>query len=313
MILTEQAFQKIAQISSSFKFSQISNYASTIESTFLRTLFGKELLEYLSTINDPNELESELIGYIQAASGNFALAKALPKLLVTLTGSGALQADNNAKKPLFEWQKIELENELLESGWRAIDDALILISSNATEFEPWRESEQETAYWNNLFLSAYAFDAYFPISSSRRTLEALKGCILDVLNLKLKPLLGETYSTFLQVRKAGNLTPDGDSNMYQIAPLIYATAANLAIEQALFKMEFTFSDEGVRVTSVSASSEKAKIKSLASIDMKREMASRCQQTGSAYYYQLKAKCIELGLITDTTEAIDNSTGSSFIL
>ncbi|MCK6611546.1 MAG: hypothetical protein L6Q78_10960 [Bacteroidia bacterium] len=313
MILTEQAFQKIAQISSSFKFSQISNYAATIEGTFLKNLFGKNLLDYLDGLSDPKDLDLELIGYIQAASGNFALTKALPKLLVTLTGSGALQADNNAKKPLYEWQKIELENELLESGWRAIDDALILLSSNSEEFEPWRESDHETAYWNNLFLSAYAFDAYFPISSSRRTLEALKGCILDVLNLKIKPLLRDNYSTFLDARKVGNLTPDADSNMYQIAPLIYATAANLAIEQALFKMEFTFSDDGVRVTSVSASSEKAKIKSMASMDMKREMASRCQQTGSAYYYQLKAKCIELGLITDTTEVIDNSTGSSFIL
>ena len=319
MLVNSTIFKQEIQTTASFNFDQqTARKALAVENGLIRTIFTSDLVDRLNeawSIRETDPLPEHVaifIGYIQAAICNLSLAKSLPKMIGALTGSGALQAENNSKKPLYEWQKLEIENSLLEDGWTAIEDAIEFSILKQTEsfFDAFKSTNEFKSFRKMIIPNAKDFDEVYPIGKSRRTYESIKSCMNDVEAFYIKPALGTAYTNYIEQQQTIEGLQDG---YLELKPLAQAAIANLSIEIALSKLEFKFDEEGARVISTSASSEKAKIKGVASADTKKLAAEKCHEIGMKYLNDLQVLAQSLAIIpTPTTVKIDNSTGSSFI-
>lgn len=320
MLVNESIFKKHVTVTSSFDYkNQIEPIVASIQNSKIISIFGSEYITELDRrfVNDNpiTDEENAVIVFLQMAISCFAALSELPKFLVNIGGAGASQSETGNKRPIFEWQKLELENMLSEKAWTGIENAIIYSSMyrDGYHFDKWRESSFERKAFSMFINSAVDFNEFYPISSSRRTFEALKSIIKEVELFIIKPVIGnELYNSIISANQNRQVLSDDILKANQYA--CYALA-NYVISKAIYKLEFKFDEEGARVVSTPASgAEKVKVKNVASSETKREVFESCQSTAIKYLQELKEFLVESGLyIPESPEAIDNSTGSTVII
>jgi hypothetical protein len=219
---------------------------------------------------------------------------------------------------LFEWQKLSYQDEIMETGWNAIGDALdyLFAKREIGGLEIWIASNEEKTARQYLINSANEFNNCFQICRSTRTFEALKPSIKEALNLYIKPMLGNDLFTEIITQNKEFAISDENKVLVE---MINEALAQLTIAIAIFKLELQFNEEGARVVSVSATSGgKAKIKTAATEDIKTNIAMQCRETAYSYLGELKAylqtNADDYPLYTVSTAATNtNATGGTFIL
>jgi hypothetical protein len=316
-LVNETIYKQNIQTTASINYEQqIKKHVDAVQTVFLPRYFPLDFINAMDNAAnrpEPTADEAYVIALLQEALCNFGTIKALPKLLVALTGSGALQAENNTKKPLYEWQKLELENECSEAAWDAIERIFIFLENKRGEAicEFWTNSPAQSNFYSTMITTAVDFNNAYPIGNSRRTFEALKPSMKDVENLILKPLMGIYYQQYIDDR----IADPTNGWTVQIKPYLINVITNLTIGNAIYKLDFKFDEDGARVvtTSTGGGSDKRKVKNLATRDDKIDVANQCNQLGQQYLDDLKAYMISVLYITDNTVTIDNSKGSSFVL
>lgn len=318
-LVNETIYKQTIQTTASINYEQqVKKHVDAVQSVFLPRYFPLAFITamdnaYANGNGEPSADESYVIALLQEALCNFGTVKALPKMIVALTGSGALQAENNTKKPLYEWQKLELENDCAEAAWDAIERIFVFLEENIESAiaSQWINTDERANYYSTIITTAIDFNKVYPIGSSRRTFEALKPSMRDVENLIVKPLLGAAnYDTY-----KSEVLDGGGTFSNPLKPYLMNVIANLTIGNAIYKLDFKFDEDGARVVTTSAGggSDKRKLKNLAGRDDKIDVANQCNQLGQQYLNDLKKYLIDNGFIPDNTVTIDNSTGASFVL
>lgn len=318
-LVNETIYKQTIQTTASINYEQqVKKHVDAVQSIFLPRYFPLNFITDMDAFygngnGAPNSNQAYVISLLQEALCNFGTVKALPKMIVALTGSGALQAENNTKKPLYEWQKLELENECSEAAWDAIERIFVFLESKIGDpiTDKWINTPERANYYSTIITTAIDFNKVYPIGCSRRTFEALKPSMRDVENLIIKPLMdASVYAAYIDEISTG-----GTESSNALKPYLVNAIANLTIGNAIYKLDFKFDEDGARVVTTSAGggSDKRKVKNLAGRDDKIDVANQCNQLGQQYLNDLKKYLIDNSIISDNTVTIDNSTGASFVL
>lgn len=317
--------RKYLRIAKNVTFDQLRQHMEDFELIQISHLFG---LTFYSTINArynngvPNpaltEQEQHLITLLQGGIVRLAFVKAIPSLISSFEGSGFYQASSSNSKPLYEWQKLDIENVYLEDGWNAIGAAQRYLFSNrdTTAFATWKNSEAEKKTRALFITSAAKFSDYVEIGSSQRTFEALKSIIKEVELLRIKPILGDELFNSLKT----NLLTAEPNGKHEIAiNYINHATANLSLASALVKLEFKMDEEGARVVSVSATSAgKAKVKTPGEDMRKLQTIEACKQSAQEFMADLRTYLNQNptdfgGYVVPVNEELSNEDSNTFFL
>lgn len=319
-----EEFKKYIQATAGFKFSQVEKHLLKAQLGEATQIYGSALvtamdLRWNSGSPSPalNAKEAELIGLMQTAIANFGYVKALPFLTVQNTSAGAAQAETPQNKPLFKWQKLEIQDEALENAWQAIESSVAFLIANRDDFSTWKNSIYEAAQLSGIINNAFEFNTSYGIANSRRTFEALKSSTREAENLYLKPAIGRTLFNAIKAEIAARNVSNENAI---ILSMMKDVVANYAIAIAVYKLELRFDENGARVVSTTSTggNDTSKVKGSADAETKNQIASRCIESAKNYLGEL------LQYLSDNATSypsyskpsysqIDNSTGASFVL
>jgi hypothetical protein len=311
--------RKYLQATAAFKFEQVEMHLLKAQLGELTQIFGSNLITAMDTrwnngAPSPalSAKESQLIALLQAAMANFGYVKALPFLSVQNTSAGVAQAETPQNKPLFKWQKMELQDEALENAWQAVESAVVFLIANRDDFSTWKNSIYEAAQLANFINLGSEFNISYGIANSRRTFEAIKSSMREAENLFIKPTIGRTLFNSIKAEIAAR---NISTQTAAFLPLIKDAVANYAISIAIWKLELRFDENGARVVSNASTggNDTSRIKSAADLATKTQIAEKCQQTGNSYLGELLQYLRDNNLIeVPSNSTIDNSTGA-FVL
>jgi hypothetical protein len=317
--------RKYLRIAKHVTFDQLQQKMDDMQLKLISEIFGREFISAISTRYNngtPSPAltsnEATLITLLQGAIVNLGFVKAIPSLITSFDGSGLYQAAAGTNKPLYEWQKLELENTFIEEGWYNIGVGLELCFAQraTTEFAKWKDSAEEKRSRALFILSTGDFNDRFQIGRSYRTFEAVKSFIRESENLYIRPLLG---SSLFNAIKTQLLTQAPDTNNALLLGYINDALVNLTMATALAKLEFKFDEEGARIVSTtSAGGAKAKVKMAGEIEKQRMTIAQCMDTGQKYLSDLRSFLIEnagdyTGFVVPEDGTISNEDTPSFCI
>lgn len=305
-------YKEYLRVANHLKFEALQPHFKTVQASTIVKYFGAAFItvidtRYNATTPTPalTAEENYLIDLLQKAIASLGMVKALPTMMVNVQGSGVEQAGS---KPLFEWQKLDLENELLETGYTAIGNAIdyLFLNRDNTRFALWKDSDCEKAARKCLFNSVNDFNDCVQIANSTRTFESLKQSIKEALVKHIKPTV--TADLLTEITNE-NIDFSIEGTKLEALQLIRDALAQFSMAIAIYKLELKFNEEGARVISVSSTSGKAKVKTPADLETKARLADMFISTGEMYLQELQEFLLANNLSTPTTyEEIDNSTG-----
>jgi hypothetical protein len=311
----------VSNLNSTFQFSFVEGALADIQSGYLSQIFGSAFIasltaRYNATTPSPalTDQEKALINHIGTANAYLAIGKALPTLLVQLGNSGLYQTESNNSKPLYQWQKIEYENSILESGYSPIETGLQYLWDNRThpQFAQWKDSPEEAKSVQYFLSTASDFNERFPIANSRRTYEALKPFIREAQQFEIKPLIGAPmYDELVSKIKAFDL---GDKYPL-LLPYIKDALAQISIARSIGRLTVKADSEGYRVVSVMGSGgDSVKNKTTATMEqldmLKREAMNSAGKYCNALLNFLNSNIADFPLFTQSDAYIQNQSPTS---
>jgi hypothetical protein len=288
-IKTKDDYSGILHTANHLEFSRLQPHFNAIQKSLIVNIFGLDFITALDTrynTTNPNPAlsaeELYLIDNLKTAIACLGFVKAIPQLLIVVMGTGMQQA---GAKPVYEWQKLTVQDEILETGWNAVGSAIqyLWAKRNDSKFTAWKDSAAEKKSRQYLLNSASDFNNCFQIAYSTRTYEALKPSLKEA-NRIVNSVIGDALYNEIKTQNIGfNIS---SNNQYLLDNYIYDTLAQLTISIAIYKLELVYNEEGARVISQPASKTTQRAKSAASENTKKETATSFIESGNAYLSEL---------------------------
>ena len=157
LIRTKEDYQDYLRTAKHLEIEALLPHFESIETGIITQIFGFDFIQNLSARYEGNDLTPELtyvLKLLQKAIASLGMNKAIPHLMVSVQGTGLQQSGK--EKPLFEWQKLSYQDEIMETGWNAIGAALdyLFIKREVTYFSIWLNSPAEKTARQYLINSA---------------------------------------------------------------------------------------------------------------------------------------------------------------
>lgn len=241
IITTIDEVQKYIPVQMTSDFDVVDPFINNAERAHLKALIGKEQLLILITayntagknadvildaeIKDAVKLSQKIV----TALGYYA---ALPILAVKIGSSGIQVFSNTDTKQAFNWQVDDVKKSLVDLGYGAIEDLLLLMDESPDKFAAYISSDQYVSAEQFLIESAKDFNQYFNINRSRFIFQSISYLMLRIENQTVKTLYGNEFFDSL---KADNLTgkPKILANQYLKPGIALLTAAKAIIERVI--------------------------------------------------------------------------------
>lgn len=270
-------------LNNTFRQDFVAGELQHIQSGYLSRVFGVAFITALADRHNaatPSPVitteERTLMDLLGVACANLAIAQALPTLVVQLGNAGLFQIEGSGTKSVFQWQKIDYENSLLESGYQPVDAALqyLWLNRNHTQFSLWKDSASEKASLEYCVNTAYEAQESYPIGSSRRTYEALRPFIREAEMFNVQPIVGADLYNRIKTKRIAFDLSDKEK---EVNRLMRDVVMQDAIAKSIGRLTVKVDSEGFRVISVAGTgSDSFKNKNTASgeqLDMLRKEAN----------------------------------------
>lgn len=241
IITTIDEVQAYLPVQMTSHFDVIDPFINSAERAHLKRLIGKEQLlvlitayesagKIVSAIDDTEIKEAvKLAQKVVTALGYYA---ALPVLAVKIGSSGIQVFSNTDTKQAFNWQVDDVKKSLVDLGYGAIEDLLMLMDETPDKFPEYISSEQYISAEQFLIESAVDFNQYFNINRSRFIFQSISYLMLRIENQTVKKLYG---SVFFDSLKEDN--PTGKykilANEYLKPGIALLTAAKAIVERVI--------------------------------------------------------------------------------
>jgi len=237
--------------------------AYTVEDreTWLRdTYLGEALFDELVALASGSSSSSgsdadkwaELLYYAQRAITNFAFMDYIPEGQLNISEKGIRIATNEEMKTAFEWQIKQLGAKYKKSGYDAIENMIVLLSSNLSLFTSWAGTDQHANLMAEFIFSAKDFNKYYNISENRIVFRELIPAIKKAEEFYIKPSIGTTYYDALKASvKSDELSTDDRVIVNLIKPAVAHLAIHIAMSEYGSAVKDMIVDYGKSSASVS--------------------------------------------------------------
>jgi hypothetical protein len=279
----------LSNLNSTFRYDFINGALADVQASTIANLFGREFIDALSTrYNAPTpspaltSQELVLIGHLGSAITHLAFAKDLPTLLVQMGNTGLYQTESQGTKPVYQWQKIEYENALLENAYTPIETAFIYLWANRdhAQFALWKNSAAEKKSLQFVVNTAADFTERFPIAGSRRTYEALKPFIREAELFQIKPIIGDALFDDIKAKIIGF---DLGVKYPALIPYLQDAVVQTAIAKSIGRLTTKLDAEGYRVITVQGSGSDSVRNKMTATDSQLDVLKR-ETMQAAYRY-----------------------------
>lgn len=281
LINTIEDLKRHIVVSASFDFKKVLPYSKRAERKIVLGLIGREQYDtivvhpFVPDNNEPINLVKELF---EEAVSNYSLILALPTIDLLITNSGTVNVENTESSKADWRDKRDLKRSLLKTYTEALDDAFLIMESNADDFAEWKDSNFYTVFTNSIVRHTETFDKNFSIQKNRATFLALKPYMEEVEEQYLISMLGDCTLDFLK-KESTNLIVLRAQNLAQkaVVALTVAKVANTGT--------FAFTETSMTVVFDELPWERVKLELDA--DKLEKLKSARQKAGEEYLKKLK--------------------------
>ena len=168
LINSTEDIQTVLSVNITLDYSNIRNHLKTCENRYIKPLLGDSLYSELDTIHNdagltPTTEQAELTRLCQTSMAYLALHKFIPYAEVNIGDGGIRRLENDKNKTAHKNQIVNLREASLEDGFSAIEDAIIYIEDNISEFSSWPYQDNHQYFIN----TATEFNKFVFIDESR--------------------------------------------------------------------------------------------------------------------------------------------------
>jgi hypothetical protein len=232
--------QDIIPASVSITRAKLWPFIEQAERKYVKPLLGDTLYQDLNTFyNNRSSWSSgsdaedaakttELLRLLRIAELNLALLVGFPVLNSVISDTGFQRTESENVKGLYKYQETELKKYFESAGFNGLDDMLSYIEENIEHFPEWEDSQIYQARKTSLIKDAIVFDEICYINRSRLTFLRLQRYITEVMDLDIKPLLGDEYATLMSELAKEDPQAEYSAMAVEIRkPLAYLSCAKL--------------------------------------------------------------------------------------
>lgn len=230
-------------IDKDYKFLSLKSFVDDAEKDILIPWIGQEIYDVIDAAYNAGTIAGKqltLLSYLQKASVHLALMLSADSGSFRISDSGFYVVVTDTNKPVSDKKMSEFKKGRRESGYRAMEQAIIYLEKNISDeaFATYADSDQHlqhsayfindsvlfTRYYNKVSNSAYLFS---------KMLDAVDFCE----RTNIAPTLGLDYYLALKDRIAENSTSAAEK---LLLPYIYRALVNYTIAKAIPGLSLEF-------------------------------------------------------------------------
>lgn len=284
LIKTLEEILKYLPVQMTTTIAMVDPFFANAERTHLKNIIGKEQLNALvgiysaagsivETIGDPEHKEAVILS--QKIVTTIGYYYAIPILSVKMGPGGIHINSSETVKQAFNWQVDDIKKTLLDLGFGAIEELLLLMEENPDKFSEYIDSDQFISAEQFLIESAKDFDQYFRISQSRFVFNSISYIMLRIENQVVKRLYGHS---FFESLKSDN---QEEKSKILVETYIKPGIALLTAEKALVERVITFQN-GVASVNLTGNYESVKANIPATRDEVKAASEQLNKDGNQF-------------------------------
>ncbi len=243
LITTKDKLKEFSAISKHIEIGSVAPYIERAEREFLIPQIGQstydDLEHFFNSTGSPST-DAEILKRVQSSITNFALFLGFDMFAVHFSEAGIQRVESTERKSAYQYQEINLKNNLLETGFETLGAALEYLEKYKNTYTVWpADVAAHNRFKKRVIHTPAQFQEYFDIKNSWSTFFRLRSTITQVEDLFLEPVLG---STFLEEIKE-QIKADTTTNAVLIE-LIRKATVFLAISEAAHSKIIQFGKDG---------------------------------------------------------------------
>lgn len=231
-------------VGSGTEFARLKPHIQNAESNFIYPILGNDLTTKIQQSFDQTEPPvepyseklPELLWLTQKAIIHLTYWIGFQVLNASISDGGFKRTESEKQKSLFKYQEDELKEYFKTTGFNALDDILIFIENNISEFPDFVNSESWTIRKTNFIPDTKSFDQIVFINNCRLTFLRLNSYMKLIEDFYMIPILGQPLFDEL---KAEIIKKEPSEKSLKILPYIQKPMAFFA---SAFLMEETGAD-----------------------------------------------------------------------
>jgi hypothetical protein len=288
-----EEIKKILPIGTGNDFNRLKPHLLNAETAYIKPLLGTEMYDELSEFyenypyEDPNEAQlatEELLKKMQHAIIHLAYYVGFEFLNVSVTDMGFTRTESQTSKTLYRYQEDNLRDYFKTSGFNMLDEALLFMEENISNFTEFALSDAYTIFKSAFIPTANAFTVIFFINNSRLTFLRLQPHLKFIEETVILPLLGS--DTYYEI-KAGMIAEPIPSKVVGVLPYIRTPMAYLSAALLMEESGADLSDKGLYFQSTMPSNQDSRQITPAVADRIALLVARARNMGNAYLEMLK--------------------------
>lgn len=222
-------------VNKDFNISDLLPFVKQVEQEVIIPNISKEQYDDLNDeYNDATPTlttqQQALLEKLQPAIAYLAFSKWIPFGMVQIDNAGIRIASDENMKTAFQWQTDKLEDRALFMGYTFLEQALVFMEENKTDYALWTASDQYDSYKECFINNAIDFEKYYSIGSSRLLFVSMLPVMRKVNDFNIKAAIDiDTYEDILSEIKSGSISNDNKELLNFIKPAV----AHLTISRAI--------------------------------------------------------------------------------
>mgnify|MGYP000010387149 CR=1 FL=1 len=209
----------------------------------LRPILGQEfvnelLLEWIASEADsPIALSDEtaaLLPYLRRALAKLAMYEYAKVGGIQFSEAGIMRAETENMKSAYKYQENQYKDYMLKAGYEAIEQLLIFLNTNRTDYTTWNTSPEAARSRSSFLNYAAEFRLVQGKGIARYTFDILRTTMEDIETFAILPLIGEDQFNALKTAIAGTSAISATDKLL-IAAIQRAVAA-FTLKEAVQKL-----------------------------------------------------------------------------
>lgn len=236
----------------SFSFESVQTKLINVDRDILKHYFGADFIDELQTAYDGanqnlsalSTAQQNIIKKLRSVSAPIAFALYISSGQVQIDNSGIFIARNENRATAFEWQIDDLIKSYLKPGYQAIEDTIIFLQNNISDYSTYDGSD-EFLYYKLPFISTSKefTKVYSNLNNSFMNFIKLRSCMDKAEEEIESVLLHDYFEEFKNNIKTNSLTTADKS----ILPNIKKAIGNLTVARAMSELNVSFDKHGFLV------------------------------------------------------------------
>lgn len=202
--------------------------------TFTNTLLAAWIASVSVTPVALSAANLALLPYLRRALAKLAMYEYAHIGGIQVSESGFIRVETENSKSAFKYQENQYKKAMLTAGYEAIEQLLIFLNANRTDYTTWRDSPEGERSRSSFLNYAADFRLVQGKGISRYTFDILRPIMEDIETFAILPLIGDEQFAALKTAIAGTSAISATDK--QLIAAIQRAVAAFALKEATQKL-----------------------------------------------------------------------------